>query len=437
MTLFCGIDFGTTNTKAVLLDQEMSLLGRMTLPVKDFRSTGMELIWDVHLQEIMRFFKSEGLTNGNKVLGSIASQGGTFVFLDENFRPLIDPVSWLENADQDTVKAINGVLTSQEYYRMTGWEPHSWLAAFKIKELLKENESLLKNLKYVATIPEYIHAQLAGNFTADITNAQITGICDFNSGKWSSEILDWLGLSSESLPNISTCPEIIIEETDVSGVNVSLATSSHDQYAAIQAADLQGKKDILLGTGTAWVINGISEEPLYDENNFSVHPGRDVIKDRYGYILTLGAIGSEYDKMLARMKIDQEQVDGFMSAFSQAALNDDNIDLTKISSEDNKKTRAQAIKSYMDQSAEEVALGLERLGLKDKVKTMVMSGGAAASSFWPQAIATACGVVVETVIFPEFTAYGAACFARAALGLDAPKDRWPNYFEALSFEPEC
>ena len=414
MTLFCGIDFGTTNTKAVVLDQDLLLLDRITLPVKDFSATGRELIWYTHFKEIIRFFKSQGLLDGNKVVCSITSQGGTFVFLDENFKPIAEPVSWLENADQKTVNSINDILTSKEFYKLTGWEPHPWLAVFKIKEYLTDKKGLLQNLKYVSTIPEYIHAQLAGEFTTDITNAQITGMCDFKSGQWSSEILDWLGSSSESLPKISTHPEIIIEEADVSGVKISFATSSHDQYAAIQAAGLRFEKDILLGTGTAWVLDGVSDEPVYEANDFSVHPGRDVIKDRYGNILTLGPIGSEYDNLLSRM----------------------NIDLTQVSLADSDNTKAQAIKSYMDQAANKVALGLEKLGFKDKINKIVMSGGAANSSYWPQAIATACGVVVETVICPEFTAYGAALLARAALGFEESKEGWPDCFEVLSFEPQ-
>ena len=434
MTLFCGIDFGTTNTKAVLLDQELLLLDRTTLPVNDYSASGTKLIWYSHFKEIIQFFKSQGLLNGNNVVCSITSQGGTFVFLDENFMPIIEPVSWLENADQMSVNSIDNILTSGEFYKMTGWEPHPWLAVFKIKEYLTNKKSILKKLKYVSTIPEYIHAQLTGEFTTDITNAQITGMCDFESGQWSSEILDWIGLSKESLPKISTHPEIIIEEADVSGVKIRFATSSHDQYAAIQAAGLISQKDILLGTGTAWVLNGVSDEPVYEANDFSVHPGRDVIKDRYGYILTLGPIGSEYDAVLSRMNIDQNQADGLISNFNQASLNDDNIDLTQDSSADSNITKAKTIKSYMDQAANKVALGLEKLGFKDRVNKIVMSGGAANSSYWPQAIATACGVVVETVKCPEFTAYGAALLARVASGFEESREGWPDCFDVLSFE---
>jgi len=44
-----------------------------------------------------------------------------------------------------------------------------------------------------------------------------------------------------------------------------------------------------------------------------------------------------------------------------------------------------------------------------------MTGGAVASHFWPQLIADLCNIMVEAVDFPEFTAYGAALHAKAAV----------------------
>jgi sugar (pentulose or hexulose) kinase len=219
-------------------------------------------------------------------------------------------------------------------------------------------------------------------------------------------------LSSGSLPKISARNEIIIEETEVCRVNISMTTSSHDQYAAIQAAGLNGEYDILLGTGTAWVIDGISNRPVYDWNDFVVHPGRDIINDRYGYIMTLWAIGGEFDKLLADL----------------------NVDLRKISPQDWMKPGP--IKDFMDQAASKVSFGLEKLGLKSKVEKIVMSGGAAANPYWPGAIANECGVVVKTVKFSEFTAYGAALLAAASAGFDKPKNSWPGGIEVVTFKPE-
>ena len=62
-----------------------------------------------------------------------------------------------------------------------------------------------------------------------------------------------------------------------------------------------------------------------------------------------------------------------------------------------------------------VAFELEHLGLKQNLDKIVMTGGATKSDFWPQVISDVCGLVVETVDFPEFTAYGAALHAKETI----------------------
>ena len=71
-----------------------------------------------------------------------------------------------------------------------------------------------------------------------------------------------------------------------------------------------------------------------------------------------------------------------------------------------------------------------------KVKKIVMSGGATVNPYWPQAIANTCGVIVKTVKFSEFTAYGAALSAGLAAGFDKSKNGWPGDVEVAVFKPE-
>ena len=49
-------------------------------------------------------------------------------------------------------------------------------------------------------------------------------------------------------------------------------------------------------------------------------------------------------------------------------------------------------------------------------KPIVMTGGAAKSTIWPQIIADLCNVTVQAIVFDELTAYGAACYAADAAG---------------------
>ena len=81
-------------------------------------------------------------------------------------------------------------------------------------------------------------------------------------------------------------------------------TGSHDQYAAMEAAGLEKDKSVMLGTGTAWVINGRTSRPLFDDRQFQIHPGTDLHPDCYGFIITLWQIGAGFDRLLSRLGRD-------------------------------------------------------------------------------------------------------------------------------------
>ena len=61
-----------------------------------------------------------------------------------------------------------------------------------------------------------------------------------------------------------------------------------------------------------------------------------------------------------------------------------------------------------------MAFTLDRTGLRPALTRIVATGGAMSSPFWAQVIADVCGLVVDAVDFPAFTAYGAALHAKQA-----------------------
>ena len=97
--IFCGIDIGTTNTKAVLIDSNGELIDRLGIAA-GLTEAGVEVVdWYEHFCDIFDYFASKGYITGNKVICSITAQGGSFVLLDEKFDPVSRSYSWTENAD--------------------------------------------------------------------------------------------------------------------------------------------------------------------------------------------------------------------------------------------------------------------------------------------------------------------------------------------------
>lgn len=415
--VFVGLDIGTTNTKTVLLDSDGNLLDRLNTSL-DLENKQTALIWYEHFCKALDYFQSKGHLSKQKISCSITAQGGTFVLLDKNFKPVTQVYSWTENSDETIVRELSQAFDKRWYYHMTGWEPNSWLAACKFKELINCKQ-VPKEFCFFSSVPEFVYSQVTDKFITDITNAQITGICSFESGQWDRNIIEWLNLAIENLPAIATKIKILFEEVASRWGKINFITSSHDQYAAMQAANLIPDKSVMLGTGTAWVINSRTHRPLFDDDNYLTHPGKELIKEYYGNIIGLGPIGAGFDKLLARLSITKTQLaeietdfrnDDFPKSPLQIDIQQGNVDI-----EADRKT---SIKRYMEWAGSLVAFMLERFKISGNLDRIIMSGGAAGSLFWPQVIADLCGITVEAIDFPEFTAYGAALHAKIAVSAE-------------------
>jgi len=430
--IFCGVDIGTTSTKAVVLDRD----GRVTDEVS-FPAPGdlAEVYWYEHFGRVLDFFAARDRFQGEEIACSVTGQGGSFVLTDARYRPVGGASSWTALADDAVVRDLSATLGEVAYYHATGWPPHGWLAACKLKEKIARGQ-LGTSVRGVATVPDFIYAQLTGKLSTDMTSAQITGLADFERSQWSRDIVSWVGVREERLPPITREVKVVAEDVRTKWGRVTLVTGSHDQYAAMEAAGLEIDKSVMLGTGTAWVINGRTSRPLLDDEQFLIHPGRDLHPDRYGFIVTLWQIGAGFDKLLANLGITQAAL-----AQLEDVLEGEDVPPERVTVDLDAGVVSPAgddrvsVRRYMEWAGAVVAQALDGCGLRQKLARIIITGGAMKSRFWPQVIADICDLAVEAVDHPYFTAYGAALHAREALLGPGQVHRFPGTAVVRTYTP--
>jgi len=405
MMVFCGLDIGTSHTKAVILDRDGFLLDTLRLPA------GTETDWYEHFCRVLDHFSCKGHFVGKEIVCSVTGQGGSFVLLDDRYQPVSEPHSWTDVAEETAVRDMIDTLGMRNVYQQTGWPPHGWLAACKLRQIVAQG-AMPTGARYIATVPDAIYARLTGHFVTDITSAQITGLVDFQRGNWSPAILAWVGITPKSLPLIETRLKVLFDRIDTPWGRLTLVTGSHDQYAAMQAAGLEPDQSVMLGTGTAWVINGRTQCPVFDGDAFSVHPGRDLLPGRFGTITTLWQIGAGFDRLCERIGV---QGDCFTQGVDLEEPPDESIEVDVDTGRIHPAyTETIAVQRYMEWAASVVRSTLDRTGWLLSLDRMVVMGGAMASRVWPRIIANVCGIPVDAVDFPAFTAWGAASHAMIA-----------------------
>jgi len=430
---YCGIDIGTSSTKAVLLDREGAVRDQLTLPAPSDRG---DVYWYDHLCRVLDRFAGARPLETEEMACSVTGQGGSFVLTNREFQPVGGLYSWTTQAGDEVVRDLEAAFGAADYYAMTGWPPHGWLAACKLRELTARR-GLADGVQHVLTVPDYVYARLAGIPCTDITSAQITGLAEFDRGCWSKPILEWAGIPAHMLPHIHSKLAVVAERVSTEWGRITLATGSHDQYAAMRATSLEKDKTVMLGTGTAWVLNGLTSSPLFDNAHFLIHPGRNLRPDQFGFIITLWQIGAGFETLLERVEIARESLAQVESGFADDGLPREAVKV-KIASGAVEPTcnPAESVRRYMEWAASEVAYALDTSGLMGGLQKIVATGGAMTSRFWPQVIADVCDIPVEAVHYPYLTAHGAALHAMEALEGDPRPISMPDSALVRTFEPD-
>jgi len=427
MMVFCGLDIGTTHTKAVLLDRNGFLVDTLRL------SAETKTDWYKLFCQVLDYFSSQGHFVDKEIVCSVTGQGGSFVLLDNQYQPVSEPHCWIDLAKETTVQDLIDILGMRDVYQLTGWPPHGWLAACKLRQIVTQR-AMPKGVRYIATVPDAIYARLTGHFVTDITSAQITGLADFQRGNWSPAILEWVGITPKSLPTIETRLKVLFDRIDTPWGRLTLVTGSHDQYAAMQAAALEPDQSVMLGTGTAWVINGRTKWPVFDNDTFRIHPGRDLLPGRFGMITTLWQIGAGFDRLCERIGVQGEC---FTQGVDLKEPPDESIEVDmETGSIHPAYTGTIAMQRYMEWAAAVVRSALDKTGWLMSLNQMVVMGGAMVSSTWPQIIANVCSIPVDAVDFPAFTAWGAASHAMIAEEAILAQPHPAIKQTSLRYEPE-
>jgi len=431
--VFCGIDIGTTSTKAVVLDRDVQVLDDVAFPAPVGSGDTAKVYWYEHCCRVMDHFASRGRFRGEEIACSVTGQGGSFVLTDGKCQPVSPACSWTALAQETTVRDLIDTFGEAGYYHLTGWPPHGWLAACKLKQMV-ERRQVPDDARHIATVPDFVYAQLTGEVGTDITSAQITGLADFQGSQWSRDLAAWAGVREELLPKVVPQLGIVARDARTPWGRMTLATGSHDQYAAMEAAGLEKDKSVMLGTGTAWVINGRTGRPLFDDGQFLIHPGRDLHPDCYGFIVTLWQIGAGFDKLLSRIGVTPAQMEDMLVGLDtpREAVSVD-VDLGMVESAGDAPV---SVRRYMEWAGSVVAHALARCGLARGLEKIVVAGGAMKSRFWPQVIADICDLTVEAVDCPYFTAYGAALHARGAVLGSVESHRYPGPATVGTYVPQ-
>jgi xylulokinase len=438
--MFLGVDLGTTNVKALVVDRSGAVVARGSAPV-DRRCTpdggveqDIEEIWRATCQAIRQAVGAEGARQFRVEAMGVSSQGGALQLLDGNLAPLGPVISWMDGRGRPFDQAFMEELGEEFFVEHVGCRS-CLITPGQILRLRQQAPDMMRHTAAIGYVGDVIVGRLCGRRSHDPTSLSIAFLYNPSLGRADAELVRRLGLREDMLPELLPADRpagpLLAHAAEATGLpeGIPVSPAVHDQYAASLGVGAVREGDVSLGTGTAWAMIAHSSRlahPVTRQAIVCQHP----VGGLFGQMLSMVNGGStvEWVARITGRALSCSEVDASMESVPPGS---DGLvfwpHLVCLAGAD---APAQAggriagitlahgpdhlLRAAVEGLACELARYLRALADGGHGPSRVLvSGGAASSRVTPQIIADVTGRPVAAVTEPAVSALGAAVLARA------------------------
>lgn len=211
-----SIDMGTTSMKAAVFNHRgnnlASAVVEYTLLTPDINY--VEVPCEVYMQSIekcMTIIAGQKAVDMQKIMVvGFSVQGETLCMLDKDEKPLKNAIVWMDNRAGSQAEELRNYFGDELCYQVTGQV--SFEACWPAAKILwiKENEpELFKEIGHILLLEDYIIYRLTGRFVTEGSLLTSTEYWDIRTKAYWPEMLEFLGIKPDQLPEIREPGEIV------------------------------------------------------------------------------------------------------------------------------------------------------------------------------------------------------------------------------------
>jgi xylulokinase len=449
---FLGVDIGSSSIKtAVLRVSEAGLpdaiIGKANIdyptyyPIDDSSEQSADDWNHAAAVAIKGAVSSMSSEEKSKIAGiSFSSQAGSIYPADENNKPLYNALTWMDRRAVAENEEKTAALGFANITSKSGWKPTPADCISKLLWLKKHESEVFSKAKHFYTTLESVTGFLCGNFVTDPTNIALTRLYDYKAGCYIPEALEFLGITEDMLPTVAPCGSpagrLLKSAADKCGLpeGIPVYVGAHDQYCASIGSGVTEPGQLLIATGTAWVLFGVANSPIQKQPYPA--PCKHPIDNRYGVMTSLagcgkaiGLLASECNCTAAAFDLEIE-MNGlkecrennksfFVCSLPEGIALPHKKGVCKPITLDGKKPAYEVALAAMESAvfeAKSVIDAFEDAGFPKKGE-LVISGGASKSRLWTGIVASVFSDrPICRLAEPDAPAFGAAMIAATSAG---------------------
>ncbi len=443
--MWMGIDVGTGGTRALLVDAQGRVAAGFTAPHEEIRmerplwaEQRPENWWDAARHAIRGALAQAGVSGAAVRAIGLSGQMHGLVILDAESRVIRPALIWCDQRSQPQVDAINHAVGRENVLKYTA---NPVLTGFTLPKLLwvRDNEPrAFERVRHLLLPKDYLRFQLTGEYATEVSDASGTSLFDVVARRWSSGMLDALGLDRSILPVCHESSEVTGRVTPAAAEATGLAAGTPvvggggDQASSAVGNGIVEAGIVSCTLGTSGVVFAHMENVAYDPAG-RVHTFCHAVRDKWHVMgVTQGAglslqwfrnqlaPGAAYDALTAEAATSPAGAQGLFWLPYLMGERTPHLDATArggwigLTARHTRADLLRAVIEGVSYSQRDCLDIIEELGVP--VESVRASGGGAASPFWRQVLADIFHKRVVTLATQEGSAYGAALLALAGAG---------------------
>lgn len=305
MKYLIGIDVGTTGTKALLFAEKGEIVktayrGYEVFSDKPGFAEQNPADWYQAAASTVRECVSELEDAASVAAVSVSAQGGTTVPVDREGLPVRRAVSWLDRRAKEEALELCRGKEEHYYYKNTGWRLNDGYNLAQMKWMEIHEKELFDQTDRFLSPLDYLNLCMTGRAVSDFTNEGITNLENLHTWDWDETVFRDIPITRERLPELKPAGTVIGGLTEQAAEDFGLpretlvVNGGYDQYCAALGLGAVHTGDLMLSTGTAWVLIAVTDRLVFDTNSF-LSPCMHIVPGRYGVMSSLETGGISMD----------------------------------------------------------------------------------------------------------------------------------------------
>ncbi len=271
-----GLDLGTTNCKAVLLDADGRVRAtasegyRLQVPHPGWAEQDVRHVWEAAKTVLRAVVES---APADVPPGGICFSGAMHSLLpvaDDAGTPLANAMTWADARATAVYRGLIADTDTHALYRRTGCPVHSTYHLQRLRWWNRLDPETAEGAHLWVGLKDWILHALTGVWASDLSLASTTGLLNLQSRSWDTGVLRLAGIHPEHLPPLvspsAVVGELTAEAAAATGLPAGLPmiAGGSDGAMASFGTGLARPGQTVITVGTSGAVRKIVAEPWFD-----------------------------------------------------------------------------------------------------------------------------------------------------------------------------